>query len=524
MLQLKNLLISTFAAAVLLLFGGINEVNADPLTYKVVGGTVSIVSCDKNASGELVIPSTYDGKPVTSIGVGAFNGCSSLTSVTIPDSVTSIGWGAFQSCRSLTSVTIPDSITSIGNSAFYECSSLTSVTIPGSVTSIGAAAFYLCTSLKSVTIGGTVTSIGEMAFFGCRSLTSITFEDIALITFGVNSFTGVSVNAKIFVNPGATGFGERFAGLPVVIKAKTTIYLDGEYSNGKDVKKTESAVVSLFTHFPQGEIFYTLDGTKPTFTSNAYQESFVLTESATIRAIAYSADFTNSIEAEPVRLRLLPAYLLNVSTVGGGTAIIDPPDGPYLEGTELTVTAKPEGDWEFIGWEGDSTSSEATITITMDEVKALTATFGTNVTVNEIGEGKVVQTPSNPVPYGSTVTFTAKPDIGHYLFRWAGEQTGNDNPTQLQITKPNPVVSGLFAPSPVPDKIQINAVSKTDSPFTISFESKSGLTYVIEVSHNLKQWGELGEVQGTGSSVKFTDPRLPIVPFERNYFRVKLVE
>ena len=80
------------------------------------------------------------------------------------------------------------------------------------------------------------------------------------------------------------------------------------------------------------------------------------------------------------------------------------------------------------------------------------------------------------------------------------------------------------APSPVPDKIQINAVSKSDSPFTISFESKSGSTYTIEVSHNLKQWSEIGEVQGTGSSVKFTDPRLPIVPFERNYFRVKLVE
>jgi hypothetical protein len=215
---------------------------------------------------------------------------------------------------------------------------------------------------------------------------------------------------------------------------------------------------------------------------------------------------------------------MNVSTVGGGTAIIDPPHGPYLEGAKVTVTAKPEGDWEFIGWEGDSTSSDATITITMDEAKALTPTFGTNVTLNEIGAGKVVQTPPNPVPYGITVTFTAKPDTGHYFFRWAGEQKGNDNPVQLHITKPNPAVSALFAPSPVPDIIQINAVSKTDSPFTISFESKSGATYVIEVTHDLKQWGEIGEVQGTGSSVKFTDPRLPIVPFKRNYFRVKLVE
>jgi hypothetical protein len=73
-------------------------------------------------------------------------------------------------------------------------------------------------------------------------------------------------------------------------------------------------------------------------------------------------------------------------------------------------------------------------------------------------------------------------------------------------------------------KLEINTFSKSASPFTISFESKSGSTYKIEASHDLKKWGEIGEVQGTGSSVKFTDPRLPIVPFKRNYFRVKLVE
>ena len=66
---------------------------------------------------------------------------------------------------------------------------------------------------------------------------------------------------------------------------------------------------------------------------------------------------------------------LRVGSVGGGTAIIDPPDGPYLEGTEVTVTAKPEGNWEFIGWSGDSTSSEATITITMDGPKTLKPDF-----------------------------------------------------------------------------------------------------------------------------------------------------
>ena len=53
-------------------------VNADPLTYKIEGETVTVVDCDESASGELMIPSTYEGKPVTIIGHGAFSLCSSL--------------------------------------------------------------------------------------------------------------------------------------------------------------------------------------------------------------------------------------------------------------------------------------------------------------------------------------------------------------------------------------------------------------------------------------------------------------
>ena len=113
---------------------------------------------------------------MTSIGSGTFNGCSSLTSVTIPNSVTSIGNSAFNGCSGLTSVTIPNSVTSIGQEAFSGCSGLTSVTIPNSVTYIGSYAFSGCSGLTSVSIGNSVTFIGESAFSGCSGLTSVEFH------------------------------------------------------------------------------------------------------------------------------------------------------------------------------------------------------------------------------------------------------------------------------------------------------------------------------------------------------------
>ena len=184
---------------------------------------------------------------VTSIGEGAFSGCSSLESMTIPfvgaeagktdqdtyqypfgyifgtDSYTggtgveqdyygsstssttsttyyipsslrsvtvtggNILYGAFYNCSMLTSVTIPDSVTSIGDYAFYNCRGLTSVTIGNSVTSIGSYAFDGCLGLTSVTIGNSVTSIGDYAFSACIGLASLTIPD-SVTSIGNNAF------------------------------------------------------------------------------------------------------------------------------------------------------------------------------------------------------------------------------------------------------------------------------------------------------------------------------------------------
>ncbi|MCK5922587.1 MAG: leucine-rich repeat domain-containing protein, partial [Methylococcales bacterium] len=96
------------------------------------------------------------------------------------------------------------------------------VTIPDSVTSIGDFAFTGCSSLTSVTIGDSVTSIGDWAFYDCSSLRNITFEGNAPL-IGTGAFFGVSEDAKIIVYAGATGFGETFEGLPVIIQEKIEI-------------------------------------------------------------------------------------------------------------------------------------------------------------------------------------------------------------------------------------------------------------------------------------------------------------
>lgn len=151
---------------------------------------------------------------VTSIGVHTFAYCESLQKVNIPNNVTNIGLGAFISCTSLQNINIPNGIKNIADEAFLACSNLTTVNIPESVTSIGIGAFESCKKLENLKIPTSVKTIGARAFGSCNSLTRLTIPDgvqkIEMYTFAKcaglkstsipNTITNIRENAFVDCN------------------------------------------------------------------------------------------------------------------------------------------------------------------------------------------------------------------------------------------------------------------------------------------------------------------------------------
>lgn len=147
------------------------------ITYSVNEGTLTLIKCDTNTSGQINIPSEYDGWPVAEIGEGAFKDCTKITGITMPDSVEVINSSAFENCEKLKNVSFGDRLETIGNHAFKECSSLEKIVIPDNVKKIGGGAFGNCEKLKDVSFGYGLEEIGTYAFQNCSSIEKIVIPD-----------------------------------------------------------------------------------------------------------------------------------------------------------------------------------------------------------------------------------------------------------------------------------------------------------------------------------------------------------
>ncbi len=180
----------------------------NPLVFEFSENTAVVIDCNVSFSGDLEIPSKFQGKTITSIGDNAFRDCVNISKIKIPDTITNIGVNAFSNCSSLTEINVsnsnqeyssldgvlfnklktdlikcparflgdykvPDTIQVISSRAFYGCYDLESITLSSSLVTIGESAFRACKGIKDIIIPDTVESIGEYAFLNCISLASL---------------------------------------------------------------------------------------------------------------------------------------------------------------------------------------------------------------------------------------------------------------------------------------------------------------------------------------------------------------
>ena len=209
------------------------------MTEKIIDGikyrlneetkTAEVINKSDGYEGDIIIPATvvFDEYTyrVANIRQRAFEGCSALTTIVIPENVKNIGHSAFSSCSSLTSGIISESVTSIGSRAFFGCSSLTSIFIPKSVIKIAEAAFAGCTSLTSIIVeegnpiydsrdncNAIIETATNTLIKGCSSPTSITIPS-SVTSIGHFAFSRCSLLTNVFIPKNVTNIGEAaFAG------------------------------------------------------------------------------------------------------------------------------------------------------------------------------------------------------------------------------------------------------------------------------------------------------------------------
>ncbi len=279
-----------------------------------------------------------------------------------------------------------------------------------------------------------------------------------------------------------------------------------KFSNGGTFTVGGMADITIQSSFTSARIFYTLDGSQPSFNSTLYTAKFAVSQSATLRAIAYSSDLTQSQVADPVTIVIVPTYTLTATSPGGGSVTFNPTnDQPYLSGTVVTLTATPAPGWTFMNWAGDGSGTSPTLSVTMNSAKTVQAIFGTAITNTITGQGSLTFSPAQgPYPFGSTVVVTPVPQSGYYFGLWGGAASGTAFPLNFVVTSATPGIAALFAALGTNQYILTTHISGggtiTNSPAKNAYTSGDVVTLTATPSPGNRFVGWTGDLSGS------TDP------------------
>jgi len=299
------------------------------------------------------------------------------------------------------------------------------------------------------------------------------------------------------------------------------VLVDGVDVGGGTVGRTNTSQITMSSSFgPDANIYYTLDGSAPSYLSIPYHDAVQLGRTATIRALAYDSAYLSSAEAAPITVQITPIYPLTATTPGGGSLSFSP--APYSGGnlfvsnTLVTVTATSSSGWSFLGWLGDTSGSSQVVALLMNHDKVVKALFGTTVIPNVLGAGQIQFSPQVPVyPFGATVGVTAIPQTGNYFKNWAGALSGSNNPNVVVMASASPVVTALFGPLAAGQYaltvLPQGAGSVTASPYTNRYSSGTVVTLTAVPSPGESFIGWNGDAIGSQNPLGVTMDRSKVI-------------
>jgi len=318
---------------------------------------------------------------------------------------------------------------------------------------------------------------------------ALTFNNVQQTNAG--SYTLVASNA----------FGVATSAPVSLIVKDFVISTNGVPVNAASVGILDSTTISFQSSYQGGVILYTLDGSEPDFNATPYSGPFGIFQSCTIRAIAYSSDFSQSTLSDPLVVNVFPTHSIYAFSPGGGTIMLGT-NAPYTNGAPVTATALPDPGWTFMGWSDALSGANPTNTFSVNGDMVIRADFGTTLTTTHGGSGTVSVHPSAPLyPYGSSVLLSAVPNPGNYFALWGNATTGSQNPLFFSIYSPTQTVSALFASVPS-GQASITVLSQgggtaSASPQTNKVAIGSTITLTATPSDGQQFLGWSGDASGT---------------------------